>query len=344
MIKKKGRKPKSYYENLNKSNHVLIHDSSINKIEYNENIILEENSVPIKIPKKRGRKPKGGVIVEEKKNLDINIPIPNIILHLKCKLNEINSNYEIIYNPTIENIDNYNIEDKKNNLIYNYIKDENNVIEKSNIKENNYIISCFEDKKDCTNINIIQNNIQNKDIQNKDKKIYNIENEKIILKKLKELSYNLKCNNIENKSDCFWCTYSFDNDTIIIPKYEINNKYVCYGSFCSPECACAYLMNDSTIDSSTKFERYYLLNNIYCKIYNYDKNIKPAPNPHYLLKKFNGNLDIQEYRKLLENERFLLVVDKPLTKVFPEIYEENEDFFVNCKTVTKNNYKLKRNS
>ena len=49
----------------------------------------------------------------------------NVVGIKECKLNEINSNYEIIYNPTIENIDNYNIEDKKNNLIYNYIKDEN---------------------------------------------------------------------------------------------------------------------------------------------------------------------------------------------------------------------------
>ena len=370
MIKKKGRKPKSYYENLNNLNNTSITDSSINKMDYNENKVLQENKLlqenndSIKIPKKRGRKPKGGVFVEEKKKINNNIPIPNIILHLKCKLNEINNDYNIVYKPKIENIDNYNIEDKKNNLIYNYIKNENfeytnnknfellnndsSLFEK---KEENYILSCFQNNiiqdNSILNKNILQdNNVNNVNNVNnlKDKKNFNFENEKIISKKLKELSYNLKCNNIENKSDCFWCTYSYDNDTIIIPKYEINNKYVCYGSFCSPECACAYLMNDSSIDSSTKFERYYLLNNIYGKIYSYNKNIKPAPNPHYLLKKFNGNLDIQEYRKLLENERFLLVVDKPLTKVFPEIYEENDDFFVNCKTVTKNNYKLKRNS
>jgi len=91
------------------------------------------------------------------------------------------------------------------------------------------------------------------------------------------------------------------------------------------------------IDTSTQFERYYLLNNIYGKIYNYNKNIKPAPNPHYLLKKYNGNMEIQEYRKLLENERLLLVVDKPLSKTFPEIFEDNDDFLVNCKTLSKNN-------
>ena len=91
------------------------------------------------------------------------------------------------------------------------------------------------------------------------------------------------------------------------------------------------------IDTSTQFERYYLLNNIYGKIYNYNKNIKPAPDPNYLLKKFNGNMEIQEYRKLLENERLLLIVDKPLSRTFPEIFEDNEDFLLNCKTLSKNN-------
>ena len=42
----------------------------------------------IKIPKKRGRKPKGGKIVEQKKNVSIKKEnAPSIILHLKCKKN-----------------------------------------------------------------------------------------------------------------------------------------------------------------------------------------------------------------------------------------------------------------
>ena len=59
-------------------------------------------------------------------------------------------------------------------------------------------------------------------------------------------------------------------------------------------------MNEKNIDSSTRFERYHLLNFLYCKIYNYSKNIKPAPSPYYTLDKYYGNLSIQEYRKLLK--------------------------------------------
>ena len=80
------------------------------------------------------------------------------------------------------------------------------------------------------------------------------------------------------------------------------------------------------IDDSTKFERYHLLNQIYSKVYDYKKNIKPAPNPHFLLEKFYGNLSIQEYRKLLKTEHMLLVIDKPMTRILPELHEDNELF------------------
>ena len=40
------------------------------------------------------------------------------------------------------------------------------------------------------------------------------------------------------------------------------------------------------------------MNNIYGKAFNYEKNIKPAPNPHYMLERYCGNLSIQEYRSL----------------------------------------------
>jgi hypothetical protein len=98
-------------------------------------------------------------------------------------------------------------------------------------------------------------------------------------------------------------------------------------------------MNEN-VDSSKKFERYYLLNNIYCKIYNYEKNIKCAPSPFYMLEKYYGNLNIQEYRKLLKNERLLLLVDKPLAKLLPELYDENEDYILNNKNINKKAYKI----
>ena len=100
---------------------------------------------------------------------------------------------------------------------------------------------------------------------------------------------------------------------------------------------------EENIDQASKMERYALLNFIYGKLYNYEKNIKPAPNPYYILDKYYGNLSIQEYRKLLTTERLLLIVDKPLCRQLPELHEDNDDFLLNNKIGnTTSRYKIKK--
>jgi len=176
-------------------------------------------------------------------------------------------------------------------------------------------------------------------------------NIKDINSKLKKLKLQLyKNSNLDKKSACFWCTYDYDNPACYIPKYEMDGQLYGYGSFCRPECAVAHLMKEN-IDDSTKFERYHLLNQMYTKIYNYKKNIKPAPNPYFLLEKYYGNLSIQEYRKLLKTEHMLLVIEKPMTRILPELHEDNDDFVLNIyggKVSQSNNharvYKVKRQS
>ena len=92
-----------------------------------------------------------------------------------------------------------------------------------------------------------------------------------------------------------------------------------------------------SIDTSTRFERYQMLNVLYNNICNNtDKPIKPAPDPHYLLSKFYGNLSIEEYRKLLKSDHLLYIVNKPLTHSLPELYEDNNEFLVNNKTTIPN--------
>lgn len=165
---------------------------------------------------------------------------------------------------------------------------------------------------------------------------------KIIHEKLKNLQLNLHINNIsDKKSACFWCSHEFDNPPIHIPKFLLNDSYHVYGCFCSPECAVAYLMEEN-IDSSTKFERYHLLNQIYTKVYDFNKNIKPAPNPFYTLDKFYGNLTISEYRKLLAHDRLLFIVDKPLTRILPELHEDNSDFLLKTKGIPSGKLRIKK--
>jgi hypothetical protein len=61
-----------------------------------------------------------------------------------------------------------------------------------------------------------------------------------------------------------------------------------------------------------------------------------------MLEKYYGNLNIQEYRSLLKNERLFLIVDKPLTRILPELHEDNDDFIINNKIIPSNTYQVKK--
>ena len=285
------------------------------------------------VAKKRGRKPKGGKLVVKQSDSDtVNATITNVILHLKCSLNDLNdrstSNVSgLVYNPEIPpEVKTYTTENdfceyedsKKQPIDYAYV---------DTSSQPNVCKKCISNDSD----------VNMKDINSK----------------LKSLKFNLYKDALkDHKSACFWCTYEYDNPSCYIPKHEMNDTLFGYGSFCRPECAVAYLMKEN-IDDSTKFERYHLLNQLYSKVYDYKKNIKPAPDPHYLLDKFYGNLSIHEYRRLLKTEHLLLVIDKPMTRIMPELFEDNDNFILDIygdsnatvKTSASNSmYKVKRQS
>ena len=303
-------------------NNTDINDNNtdINDNENNNIVIISKPDSTNEKPasKKRGRKPKGGKIIQQVLN---NVPQqedkPNVILHLKCSMKDLQNTTQ--HNGFIES---YSGIIGKNDLTYEVICNENN--------------NTFNEKNTST-MSILESEYEVENNDNSTCKDCNKE----IWKKIKHLEHNLHINNVNNKrSACFWDTCEFDNPPIYIPKHFINGTYHVYGCFCSPECGVAYLMNES-IDSSAKFERYHLFNHIYAKIYDYNKNIKPAPNPYYMLEKYYGNLSIQEYRSLLRNERLFLIVDKPLTRILPELHEDNDDFILNNKIIPSNTYQVK---
>lgn len=297
--------------------------------EENENTVVSKVSDQNKpIIKKRGRKPKGGKIIQQIIPLsDIKEPKPNVILHLKCSIKDLKDNN--LFGNILEGYSFSN----PNNLQYDVII--GNKLSQSNEYLNSQM-NFTDNIQDNDNDNYYDNDNDYDLSKNKDNDI------REIWKKLKVLEHNLHVNNTDNKkSACFWDTCEFDNPPVYIPKHHINGTYQVYGCFCSPECAVAHLMEEN-IDSSVKFERYQLMNHVYSKIYDYKKNIKPAANPYYMLDKFYGNLTIQQYRSLLRNERLFLVVDKPLTRVMPELHEDNDDFIINNKIIPTNNIKMKK--
>jgi len=291
--------------------------------------------------KKRGRKPKGGKLIQNTEPIENTMVAPaNVILHLRCSLKDLEMPEQtmvldpLAYNPAVPpEIMSY--EEGTNFSAY---------LTESEPQRAYTELLC---KKCSQPANEDTIKVQSEDVLQEDESV----SLKSVHQKLRKLRTQFYKNTLnDKKSACFWCTYEFDNEPCYIPKFELDDSVAGYGCFCRPECAVGYLMNEPMNDS-TKFERYQLLNHIYSKVYGFKKNIKPAPSPYYLLDKFYGSLTIQEYRRLLKTEHMLLVLDKPMTRILPELHEDNDEFILNIYGGVKTNqgvssgqFKVKRQS
>ena len=316
----------------------IISGDILTPIASNENVQIRVEETPV-IPvgevKKRGRKPKGGKLMPKNvATVDEIVQIQNVILHLKC------STKDLIEKERFTDPMSYNTQAPPD--ILTYTEDNNGFTMYNSDDEKKYAYLGPTKNAEQYVCNSCKNS-ERSEIDNIDDSLIN--------QKLKKIKMDLYKNNLSDKqSACFWCTYEFDNPPCYIPKYEIDGEMCAYGSFCRPECAVAFLMKEN-LDDSTKFERYQFLNQIYGKVYDFKHNIKPAPNPYYLLEKFYGNLRIQEYRKLLNSEHMLSVIEKPLTRILPELHEDNDEYSSSIygksdtySSQTTGGYKVKRKS
>jgi hypothetical protein len=258
------------------------------------------------------------------------LPVSNVILQLKCCLKDLrdyNSQYNNCmtniteYNPNIPPpIKTYNEEDAMH--FYQYEKS-------ARIDKENTDIQVMEPDEQPNNIDCSVGSAAtaagaicprcSTDTEVKVRQSAGLQ------QKIKKLKLQMYKSVYEGKqSACFWCTHDFDTPACFIPKYETEESMHGYGSFCSPNCAAAYLLNEN-INDSIRFERYSLLNWLYSNV---DDNtvvvsIHPAPNPYYTLQRYYGNLTIEEYRRLTQTDQHrLIVLDRPLTRILPELHED----------------------
>ena len=153
-----------------------------------EEVLQEEQKSGIK---KRGRKPKGGKIIQQIVSLNNNNDIkPNVILHLKCSIKDLYKNVST-FSQTVTNSQSFvsyneysyeticSLENNTNANVYNTANDN---------KQNVISGACDEDSNDEHDIICKYNSLDTKDIY----------------KKLKALQHNLHTNNInDKKSACF---------------------------------------------------------------------------------------------------------------------------------------------
>jgi len=299
-----------------------------------------------KVPKKRGRKPKPKVEGEIKKIPKKRGRKPNSLINTETKI--IQENKCLKDNVLHLNI---NSEKLKNNIltdIYNYNPEINNpkpyepneqVFKSLNFNLNN---ETEEEINEIIYENdiIIDNNSKLKIVKETYKiEEKNIKYNKLSLKKKKIKSLMVYYNEYNRRREwpktsdlkCFWCCHNFDTIPCAIPtKYNNNNFYV-FGNFCSKECGAAYNfeMNDSNV-----WERYSLLNYLYSILTeNKDLKIKLAPS-RLCLTIFGGNLSIEEFRKC--NEDYSLnykVIFPPMISVIPSVEEIKKDILKSNKSM-----------
>ena len=284
--KKRGRKPKP----KNLSDDIKTEVKNPGKKRGRKPKIKVENpldQIP-KLPKKRGRKPKE-VIVNIQPNTIKEEPI---ILHLPIK--NIDDQKEIYIPKPFIDIDKFNSKFKNinsNQLVNNL---ETNIVE---INENN-IVNKY--NKLCSEYNNV------------------IERDKVFPIFMEFNEYNKKQKWPNNTNiDCLWCCHSFDSFPFGIPVKNYNDVFYMFGNFCSAECCAAY--NFDNVNTCEAYERYSLINYLYSE----NKEIKLS-GPRLSLKKFGGQLSIDEFRKNnnIYNKNYKLLMP-PMISLIPLIEEVN---------------------
>ena len=165
----------------------------------------------------------------------------------------------------------------------------------------------------------------NKELKLKTKNFKENYNNNYITRKIYDtfLSLNKTIDNkvwpINTSIHCMWCVHQFDTVPCGIPKKYKNNKFECYGCFCSFNCAASFLFDKKDYNM---WEEYNLLNFLYRKLFeNNTKKIKLAPN-RLILKIFGGILSIDEFRNnSLDINTSYLIHTPPMTTIISKIEE-----------------------
>jgi len=292
--------------------------------------VTEEGAPSVAAPRKlRSKK----MIVKEPEPVEPIQLVPNVILHLKCSLKDLDDHqanihkmltHPLSYDPTVPP-EIMTLDTLSKTPFGLYTNDMESTVDPQATDNSAYAELC----RKC-GTHLLGQKSEVKELVKGD-----LPTEELHAK-IKDLKIKFYKNEVDasRRSACFWCTYDFSGDPCYIPRQELPDTLLVYGHFCSPPCAVSYLFKEN-IDDHTKFERLHFLNKWYGSPHS--RGIRPAPHPYYVLDRYLGTLSIQEYRALTNWQGpGLVVIDKPMTRVLPEIHTDND--------AAGSTYKIKRAS
>jgi hypothetical protein len=149
---------------------------------------------------------------------------------------------------------------------------------------------------------------------------------------------------------CMYCCHTFNTSPVGIPYCIINYKFMCYGNFCSYNCAKRYLC--PTRDDEDDMACIQTYNDLYVGddhgeklqllelLYHLEtgapihQSIKPSPK-RLVLKLFGGTKTIEEYRESFDTNTTFHVFKTPIASIGYQI-EECSDTLSDSKRVLRN--------
>ena len=287
--------------------------------------------------KKRGRKPKQ-FPKQDKKPIDIKKRTDNIILHLPVHSEQINNDFVedkfLTYDPNIPSSPK-GVKSSKFDL-YETTKESSSKMERC-ATTTDIDVDIDINTIDVDNTKSIESNIfQTDDLDIGYSEMIEDIHKKNVLSQIGNTDTNSKPETHSNlmtefkesnktkqwpsKTNiyCFWCVFPFNNTPCAVPTKYIENTFYVEGCFCSPECAAAYIFDNS--NSDTVWEKYSLLNLMYKDIYGSNR-IKIAL-PRNVLQIFGGYMTIDEFRSFHNNKyKEATIILPPMYSVIPQIEE-----------------------
>lgn len=142
-----------------------------------------------------------------------------------------------------------------------------------------------------------------------------------------QIAEHPKCSKECKNAVCFWCCHPIEHNRFGMPiRYDsIHNNFTFFGTFCSLECVSAYnfsihMGSDRAWDVQSWIQ-------IMARSYGITDPIRPAPS-RYTLQMFEGNLTIEEFRRIHKTfSKSVLVNIPPLVSIKPQIETLNTSFF-----------------
>ena len=294
-------------------------------------IVDTTNEKPVKILKKRGRKPSGKV-------LDIkNIETKNItssldpekecfIIHLPLTTKDINNlnNKKINENVFIDDKSKLDkITTEQTEEMMTETKHESELALTNEI----YYTENSDSKKKCYNCTYLSERCNALHV-----KLQEVTNIKNIQDTMENKIHDCKLNIVDSETCkwkettniwCWWCVHPFTNSPFGLPIKFDNNTYQIQGCFCSLNCAKAYNVKENNYRMS---EVNSLIEDFRRDIFGVNSYPVTMAPPRQTLKVFGGYLTIEEFRKeflcLNKNTIMLSPTVAPVRNFFEEEYHD----------------------